>query len=220
VKRVPELTAHNINMTLAQPKQPTQEKVPQKPTDHLLVSEEQHVYLSDWKPLESMEEMSLFDIPAYSRLTSLNNLIQEQALEGSDPTPLQFSIPVTKYHIMPYPAYFDFRIDAREARWNAKLKKWILYDAEKRYWDIEKGLYKIQKLADGYVLNEVTDEPHHILIKKKPMDRLTFGEGTQLITSLQRARKKWRGFAIDLYANKIAFQLSTFLIVLVGLSLG
>ncbi len=75
-------------------------------------------------------------------------------------------------------------------------------------------------LGYAYILNEVNDRPEHILIKNKEMDRLTFAEGTTLIARLKRARKKWKGLQIDLYSNKFAFQLSTFLIVLVGTTLG
>ncbi len=78
----------------------------------------------------------------------------------------------------------------------------------------------LKLLGYAYILNEVNDRPEHILIKNKEMDRLTFAEGTTLITRLKRARKKWKGLQIDLYSNKFAFQLSTFLIVLVGTTLG
>ncbi|GMT49279.1 MAG: hypothetical protein IEMM0008_0818 [bacterium] len=75
-------------------------------------------------------------------------------------------------------------------------------------------------LGYAYILNEVNDRPEHILIKNKEMDRLTFAEGMTLITRLKRARKKWKGRQIDLYSNKFAFPLSTFLVVLVGVTLG
>ncbi len=78
----------------------------------------------------------------------------------------------------------------------------------------------LKLLGYVYILNEVNDRPEHILIKNKEMDRLTYAEGITLITRLKRARKKWKGLQIDLYSNKFAFQLSTFLIVLVGTTLG
>ncbi|MDH5682371.1 MAG: LptF/LptG family permease, partial [Spirochaetota bacterium] len=71
-----------------------------------------------------------------------------------------------------------------------------------------------------HVIKDAIDPPDHFLIQKKPMDRLTFSEGMRLVDSLKQARKKWREDQIDLYANKLAFQLSTFLIVFVGSSLG
>ncbi len=181
------------------------------------------IKINGWLPLERAEEQNLLDLPEYSNQSNVTQSVDEKELEEKTPSYDLFQIPVSKYHISPFPAYFEYRIDAVKAVWDTGLNKWRIYGGEKRSWQYnseEKIVLNVKKLKDGHILHEINDQPKHFLVKKKAMDRLTFQEGFELIDGLKRARKKWREFEIDLFANKVAFQLSTFLIVLVGTALG
>ncbi|MDH4129865.1 MAG: LptF/LptG family permease [Spirochaetota bacterium] len=171
------------------------------------------------RPLEAIEEGNIMEMSIYKEQTSVENLITEQELSSEDPSLSKFKINKKKYYTVPYTSYFEFRIDATKVIWDDKINKWIVYNGEKRYWDKERGLIKVEKF-DKYILNESNDKPEHFFLRDKEIERLTFQEGINYINSLKRARKKWRDFQIDLYSKKLAFQLSTFLIVFVGVTLG
>ncbi len=169
--------------------------------------------------LESVDELNILENKSYKRDLSLKNLLLEYDLIKKNPSYDKFVIKKESYFKISFVPYFIFRIDAQKAVWDNNIKKWIAYNGDIRYWDNKKGLNKITHFK-RLVLDYIKERPDHFLIKNKPMDRLTLKEGRKLITSLKKSRKKWREFEIDMYSKKFAFQLSTFLIILVGITIG
>lgn len=171
------------------------------------------------RPLEGISELDLMESYKFDAGSTLNRLMKEKEVVSKSLPLEKFRVPGNKYKIIPFPSYFEFRIDADKAIWDKRIKKWVAYNVEIRRWDLEKGLAKVDKYQK-YVLNEIKDEPIHFVVVQKPMERMTIAEGLDWIGLKKLARKLWKEEHIDLIANKFAFQLSTFLIVVVGVSLG
>jgi lipopolysaccharide export LptBFGC system permease protein LptF len=115
--------------------------------------------------------------------------------------------------------FLQWRIDAEKVRWDDELEQWIIYNGVKRTWDFRGRLLSLEYM-DNQALPELTERPFHFINTDKKVERMTLEECQLQIYKLMRSHKRYKKQEVEMYSRKIAFQFSTFVVVLVGLTLG
>lgn len=167
-----------------------------------------------------LENISLNIISQDSKILSFlsKNISKEIILSQSNITKKDFNIPILEYFKLPIKNYFEYRIDAKKATWDSEKKYWKLSNVYKRIWDEKSRSIKLERY-DSYILK--TKESHDFLktfftYSRKVPKELSLDEGKKMINYLKMSKRKWENFYIDLYADKLAFPLSTILLTIMG----
>ncbi|MBA7612458.1 hypothetical protein ES703_19694 [subsurface metagenome] len=108
-----------------------------------------------------------------------------------------------------------YRIDAERAQWNGK--GWIFYNGVLRKFDKNGAIAKRKVFTD--LETDIADDPQYLGRDTRKLENMTLKEGYKYTKMMKKMGFNYKGL-ITKYNRKIAYSVTLFLVIIIGLTLG